>query len=302
MKLLVVNNTSSGIGSGAIFDYVRSLVQDGDEVVLRSTDGTTDLRTFLHDADRFDAVVASGGDGTVSTVAYMLADTGIPVLPFPSGTANLLATNLASPLEPHALAAMTRSMRTMDFDIGELEISDGRRLGFMLMAGAGYDATIMKDAEAGKRHLGQFAYLTSALSNATPQFSRIVLEIDGDRIESEGVGILLVNFSKIQFDISVVHENQPRDGLLDIVIFHTKDAFGLIPALFTAILDIGGDFPARTGAFELHRGRTVAIDADPPLVIQYDGEVCDATTPFRATVLPGAARYIVSDACMTLYG
>lgn len=302
MKLLVINNMASGLGNGAVFDYLRSFLEDGDEVVIRSTNGTSDLRAFLHDADHYDVVVASGGDGTVSTVTYMLADTGIPILPFPSGTANLLATNLESPLETHALASMTRSMRTMDFDLGEMELPDGTTFGFMLMAGAGYDATIMKSAESGKKYLGQLAYFTSAVTNALPQFSSITLEVDGQRIETEGVGVLLVNFSKIQFDISVIHENEPRDGLFDIVVLNTKDAFGLIPALFTALLDKGGDFPARTGAFELFRGREVTVVADPPLVIQHDGEVEQATTPFRASILPGAARYVVSDACMKLYG
>lgn len=302
VKLLVINNMSSGLGNGAVFDYVRSLIEDGDEVVIRSTDGQSDLRSFLHDADRFDCVVASGGDGTVSQVAYMLADTGIPIVPFPSGTANLLATNLESPLESHALASMTRAMNTMDFDLGELDLLDGTKTGFMLMAGAGYDAAIMRDAEAGKKHLGQFAYFTSAFQNASTPCSRIILDIDGKPIESEGVGVLLINFSKIQFDISVVHKNEPRDGLFDVVILHTKDAFGLIPALFNAILDIGGDVPERTDAFEIYQGREVRIDADPPMVIQFDGEVSEATTPFKASIHPSAARYVVSDGCARLYG
>ena len=108
MKLLVINNLSSGFGEGAVYDFVRSFMQDGDEACLRSTDGTTGVSTLLDDAASFDAVIASGGDGTVATVSYMLADSGIPVLPFPAGTANLLALNLASPMEPHALAKMVR--------------------------------------------------------------------------------------------------------------------------------------------------------------------------------------------------
>ena len=135
MKLLVINNLASGYGEGAIYDFVRAFAQDGDEIVMRCTDGTSDLRLFLHDAEEFDVVVASGGDGTVATVTYLLADTGIPVLPFPAGTANLLSMNLASPTEPHALAKMTREARCMDFDIGEIELASGEHVGFSIMAG-----------------------------------------------------------------------------------------------------------------------------------------------------------------------
>lgn len=301
MKLLVINNMVSGLDDGAIFDYIRSFSKDGDEVVIRSTDGTTDLRAYLYDAEDFDCVVASGGDGTVSAVAYELADTAIPLLPFPAGTANLLTTNLYSPTEPHALVDMTKALQTMDFDIGEITLSDGSKHGFLIMAGAGYDATIMKDAEEGKKLLGQMAYFTSAFTNTNPQYSDFEIMIDGRIIESSGVGVLVINFSKIQFDISVIHENNPRDGLFDVVVLKTKDAYGLLPALFAAILDRSGDFPDRSSAFEVYRAKEVSVIATPALNVQYDGETIDLLTPFKIKMIPRACRFVVSDACLKAY-
>ncbi len=301
LKLLVLNNLHSGLGDGAIFDYVRTLMEDGDEVVIRSSDGTTDMRTFLHDAEDFDLVAVAGGDGSTSSVAHMLAGTGIPVLPFPAGTANLLALNLESPSEPHALVKMTREFKTMDFDIGEVKFPDGKRRGFTLMAGAGYDAKIMEDAEPGKKLLGPMAYFTSAFANVTPQFSELELTIDGKTIHTNGVGVLIINFSRIQFDLTIVHDNTPRDGMFDIVVLNTKDALGLIPALFAAIRDRGGEFPTRTDAFEVYQGREVSVIADPPLQVQVDGDVPGRTTPFKARLLPMAARYVVSDECIKLF-
>lgn len=294
MKLLVINNLSSGFGEGAVYDFVRSFMQDGDEACLRSTDGTTGVSTLLDDAASFDAVIASGGDGTVATVSYMLADSGIPVLPFPAGTANLLALNLASPMEPHALAKMVREGRTLDFDLGEIEV-EGRKFGFGIMAGAGYDATIMHGAEAGKRLFGPMAYLSAAIANPMPQKSHFILDLDGERLESDGLGILLVNFSKIQFDITVTHDNEPRDGEFNVVVLKAKTAFELIPAVLAGLLDRGGDFPDRTGALEIHRARTVRVEADPPMEVQYDGEATRLMTPFSARILPRAARFFVSE-------
>ena len=153
MKLLVINNLNSGYGEGAVYDFVRAIARDGDEVCLRSTDGSTDVTTMLDDAPSFDAVIASGGDGTVAAVSYVLANTSIPVLPFPAGTANLLALNLQSPNEPHALAKMVRAGLTLDFDLGEITVGD-QSFGFVIMAGAGYDAAIMRDAKPHKRIWG----------------------------------------------------------------------------------------------------------------------------------------------------
>lgn len=301
MKLLIVNNLASGFRDGAIYDFMRAFAGDGDEMCVRCIDGETDVAELLSDAENFDAVVAAGGDGTVAAVAYLLAETGIPVLPFPAGTANLLAANLASPAEPHALAKLMREQRLMDFDIGELELANGDAVGFSMIAGAGYDAVIMEGAREAKSLLGPMAYFTSAFANPTPQFSHLTLTIDGETVETQGVGVLVINFSKLQFDISVVHENLPRDGMFDIVVMNTHDALGLIPSVLSCVLDRSGDFPGRPDALEVFRGREVTVVADPPLAVQYDGEVTGTTTPFTARMLPEASRFVVSEECLKLY-
>ncbi len=297
MKLLIVNNTSSGYGDGAIYDYIRMVSSDGDQHCLRFTDGTTDVSRLVADAHRFDAVVVSGGDGTIAAVSYALANTGVPIMPFPAGTGNLLANNLLSPYEPHALAKMTHAMNTLDFDLGEIEVL-GERHGFGIMAGAGYDAAIMHDAQPAKKTLGPIAYFQAAISNTTPQKSRIRLVIDGQTIETEGLGVLLVNFSRIQFEIPITHGTDARDGAFDIAILKAENAFGLIPAFIAGILDRDGGMPGRTDSVETLRGRYVEAYADPPLQIQYDGEVPGYTTPFKARILDKAARFILSDAAM----
>ena len=300
MKLLVVNNLASGYGDGAIYDFLRVVTEDGDEVCMRYTDGTTDLAEFMHDAESFDAVIASGGDGTVATVAYLASPSGTPVLPFPAGTANLLALNLKAPNETHALAKMLKAGNTLDFDLGEIEV-DGKLHGFGIMAGAGYDATIMKGAAPTKKLLGQLAYFQAALTNPMPQKSHLTLTLDGETVESDGLGILIINFSKIQFDVPITHENQPRDGVLDVVVLKADNAFELIPALIAGVMDRGGDFPNRTDSLELHRAKEIHVVADPPLQVQYDGEALPLTTPFTARVLPGAAKFIVSEECLEAF-
>lgn len=302
MKLLIVNNLTSGYGEGSVYDFVRAFGRDGDEVVIRSTDGTTEVVELLHDARDFDAVVAAGGDGTIAAAAHHLAHTGIPLLAFPAGTANLLASNLYLPNEPHALAKIVRDPALLDFDMGEIILSDGTRRGFSIMAGAGYDADIMAGAAGSKKLLGAMAYFTSAFAHANPTFASIHLTIDGEKIESEGVGVLIMNFSKLQFDLTIVHENSPRDGSFDVVVLHTKDAFGLIPALISSFLDRGGDFPDRGEAFEIYRGTNITVETDPPLPVQFDGEVCGCTTPFTAIMQPKAVRFVVTEECRERFG
>lgn len=301
MKLLVVNNLASGYGDGSVYDFMRMAARDGDELVVRCTDGTTPIESLIGDANEFDAVIASGGDGTVASIAHSLAYSGVPILPFPAGTANLFANNLLTPYEPHALAQLVHAPRVLDFDLGQITCAEGE-YGFGIMAGAGYDATIMHDAKPAKKLLGPMAYFQAAIANALPRTSKLTLDIDGTTIKTEGLGILLVNFSKIQFDITITHGNKPRDGTLDVVVLKAESAFGLIPALIAGILDRDGEFPDRTDSLEIHHAHTVTVSADPPMQIQYDGEVPGPTTPFTARVLEHAARFIVSEEGLEQFG
>ena len=294
VKLLIVNNASSGLRDGSIYDFARLAARDGDEICIRTTDGSTDAATLVHDAEAFDAVVVSGGDGTIASVAYALANTDVPILPFPAGTGNLLAGNLASPNEPNALVKLLNKGKHLDFDLGEIE-SHGKKHGFLIMAGAGFDAAIMKTAIPAKKILGPMAYFQAAVANATPQVSKITLDIDGARYEREGVGVVLANFSKMQFDISITHENHPRDGKLDVVVLKTQNAFELIPAVLASWRDREGTYPSRTDSLEIISGSTVRVECNPPMNIQYDGEVPGLKTPFNARVMPGAARLLLSD-------
>ncbi len=319
MRVLILNNLSAGSASSAIYDFERALAQDGDEIVMRATDGTTTLAALMPDIDSFDAIVADGGDGTVAAVLYASRKSGVPVLPFPGGTANLLVENLGLPVEPVALAKLLRAGSTATYDMGEIDVGpdpllvpppvpddeeptereapagQARTIGFSMIAGAGFDATIMAQAVALKESLGAAAYFVAALANPMPTLSHFTLELDGDKVESDGIAVLLVNFGKIQFDLTLTPSNDPRDGLLDVVIVKPQHTVMLLPAIIAAFLDRDGKNPTRTSALEIHTARNVHITADPPLPIQYDGEPTDCTTPFSARALHHVTRIIVPD-------
>jgi diacylglycerol kinase family enzyme len=294
---LVVINTRSGEGDAGLYDYVRALGTTGTEVTLRFCDGTRRLEDFLADAAAFERVVAAGGDGTVSAVCYALRDTGIPVLVYPAGTANLLALNLGMPQEPRALAEITMAGIQERFDVGEIvsgvsaEETESR-VGFMVMAGAGYDASVIEAAGSLKSTLGAASYLFAAMGNLTPTPAEFVIELDGRRVETDGIAVLIVNFGRLQFDIEVARGADPRDGTFDVAVLRSHSAAGLVPAVIAGMLDRGGgrdDIPG----IDLHSASHVRVESNPALHMQYDGEPVDATTPLEARVLPGAATLLL---------
>ena len=294
MKLLVINNLSSGFGKAAAYDFVRMFSEAGDEVVIRSIDSSMDFDVVLTDAHAFDAVAVAGGDGTHSSICYLLRNTGIPVLPLPMGTVNLIAMNLCTPEEPYELAQLARHGKRLSFDMGQLEFGS-ETSGFMMIAGCGYDAKIMTDAKESKPLLGPVSYFKAAFDNPNPQRAHFTIDIDGNTVEANGVCVLILNFSKIQFDITLGPGNWPRDGLLDVLILEAENAWGLIPVALSAALDHTGALLQNIDTLQHFRGKEIRVDADPALYVQYDGEPTSKTTPFMARVLPHATNIIISD-------
>ncbi|HEU4698963.1 MAG TPA: diacylglycerol kinase family protein [Gemmatimonadales bacterium] len=67
-----------------------------------------------------EAVVAAGGDGTVSAVAGAVADTGIPMGVLPLGTLNHFAKDLGLPLDLDDAVRVVLAGRTRPVDAGEV--------------------------------------------------------------------------------------------------------------------------------------------------------------------------------------
>ena len=79
-------------------------------------------RRLLHRAERgeIDAVVVGGGDGTIRTVAGVLAGTGVPLGVLPLGTLNHFAKDLGIPQELDAAAAVIAAATARAVDVAEV--------------------------------------------------------------------------------------------------------------------------------------------------------------------------------------
>lgn len=311
MKILVVNNVFAGQGDARLYDYVRELGVRGAEVTLRPIGGDRTLAHALRDAEDFDRVVTAGGDGTASEASYLLRDSGIPLLPYPAGTANLLAMNLGIPLDPVRCAETTLQGKRRRVDLGELvyerenippaggerrlrpRVRPRVRSGFAIMAGAGFDAAIMEGARRMKPQIGAGAYLVAAAQNIEPQMAEIALDLDGSHVTTEGSAVLLLNFARIQFDLSIAHESDPSDGMFEVVVIKARHVTELLPVLMAALLDRIVTYPDRSQAIDTYRARRVQIVTAPGLPLQSDGDVLGGSTPLIGRVLPLAATYLV---------
>ncbi len=302
MRCLIIHNPASGPRSDEIDAFIHAFAQAGDEIVLRYLGEGLEAAEAVADAASFDRIVLSGGDGTISNLATHLVATGAttPLLIFPSGTANLFFNNIGNAPEPAALAHTARAGRTAQADMGELfwenpETGKMQRHGFLIIAGSGYDATIMEKAEESKADLGEFAYFAAALNTPNPQVAHFTIEHDGVVEEHDGIACMVANTAQIQGDIKLFPDCRMDDGYLDVAVVEPAATVQLLPTLLAGILDPAGKGLGRP-QFTMLRTKEVKITCKPSLGMQFDGEIIPSSTGiFGARVLPRVLNLLVDD-------
>src|SRR6476659_10242618 len=121
-----------------------------------------------------DLILAWGGDGMVRRCINALGDTQVPLAILPAGTSNLLASHLGIETDISQAVEVALHGDRRDLDVGRFE---GER--FAVMAGAGLDAAMIRDADELKDRLGRAAYVLGGASNANVAPFDARIKIDG---------------------------------------------------------------------------------------------------------------------------
>lgn len=291
-NVLVVFNPKSGQGDSGLPDFVQLLKERNIRVTERELQPEVKMTDYVEDVQQFDAVVAAGGDGTVSSLAYATRYKNVPLLAYPAGTANLIAQNLNLPKTPEELVEVISHGQTVRVDLGEVEVK-GEKTGFCMLAGAGADATMIKDSEELKDKFGALAYVMSAMKQLNPKKTTFQLVIDGQPREFEGIGVMVANFGMANYRLPITNDISPNDGRFTVVLLKAGNILRLVPNLIDSLrakLNLGD--PLFSGNLETVEAREVQVDASEPFPLQYDGELHVETTPFTAKILPGAIRFL----------
>ena len=291
-QALLLFNPKSGRGPTPLPAFIAALGALGWQVEARELPPRAELGALLEDRERYRVVIAAGGDGTVSSVAYTLRNSGLPLLAYPAGTANLIAQNLLLPDEAQGLAQVVNEERSVTLDLGEVRVS-GKTHGFVLLAGTGADAAMIRDSEALKDKIGTLAYVLSAIKQLSPRATTFELELDGEARTVEAMAVMVANFGRANFGLPIAQGISPSDGVLTVLMLKPGTVFDLLPNLLDALrvkLHLGQPIFAKN--LETAQARTVKVHSAVPFPLQYDGEMHQETTPFEARVLPGAVRFL----------
>jgi diacylglycerol kinase family enzyme len=255
-----------------------------------------------------DLILAAGGDGTYHEVINGMRGSSVPLGILPMGTGNSLIRELGLPTNPVRAATAIRGGGVRPIYLGQIDPASkaserGRtsassveplhpaspeegatqaptiahRL-FILMVGAGFDASIVRSVPPGKKRLGMLAYMVAGIIQLFRyDYSTIIFRVDGREVKGTSGIIAKARCYGGPFAI-VPHVRLDHPELVLCLfkgrgpITYMKYTLGVITGLHSRMKDV-----------EFHPGTTIEIESSVPL--QADGEAI-GVAPARVTIVP----------------
>jgi diacylglycerol kinase family enzyme len=242
-------------------------------------------------ADGASAVIAGGGDGTVSAVASQLVGTPVPLGVLPLGTLNHFAKDLGIPLGlDEALDVVARG-HVARVDVGEV---NGRV--FINNSSLGLYPDIVLDREQQRRRLGRgkWTALLSASLHALRRYPVLSLHIDadGEGMVRRSAFAFVGNNEYAMEGFNIGERPSLRTGRLCLYVTQRTGRFGLLRLALRALtgrLRQATDFDA----FSVSHLRVDT--AKRHLRVATDGEVTLMAAPLDYRIRPAALRVLAPE-------
>jgi YegS/Rv2252/BmrU family lipid kinase len=285
-KLLFVINPIAGTGNN---QKVEKLIHQNLDVALFEyevfyTEHARQAAQLaeLMPLEKFDAVVAVGGDGTVREVARNLVNKPIALGIIPMGSGNGLARHLEIPLTTKDAIRKINTWPERQIDTAKINNHF-----FVNVAGTGFDAEVSRRfAQRAKR--GFWTYLSLTLSsylNYAPK--EYIIQLDGKEKHITAFLIAIANSSQYGNNAYIAPSASTEDGLLDITILKPFSLLQ-IPALAYLLFRKRID---RHKAIETMKARNIQIKHVANSA-HYDGDYFNCSETLNIEAVPGSLQVI----------
>jgi diacylglycerol kinase (ATP) len=232
-------------------------------------------------ADGAELLFVWGGDGTVQRSIDALAGSKTPLAILPAGTANLLATNLGIPQDIEQAVQIGLRGERRKLDVGRF---NGER--FAVMAGAGFDAAMIEQADGTlKDRLGRVAYVWSGSQNLRAKPFRAKIEVDGVPWYAGAAScILFGNVGRLFGGVEVFEDARPDDGRLELGVVN---ADGVADWMRTIARTAVGH-PERSPLVQTTTAKKIKVKLNRKVLYEVDGGDREKVRAFTVKVQPAA--------------
>jgi diacylglycerol kinase family enzyme len=234
------------------------------------------------------AVVAAGGDGTVSSVAGFLADTNVPLGIIPLGTLNHFARDAGVPIDLEEAIRVIAGGRARAVDVAEV---NGRC--FVNNSSIGLYPHLVTRRERRQERLGYGKWL-AMLAALVSLFRRypvvsVVMETAEERVPRTTPFVFVGNNRYTADGLMIGTRERLDESVLSVYFANRTGRFGLFRLAFRALLgrlQQAADFDSLTApVMQIHTRKKT-------LKVSVDGEVVRLAPPLVYRIRPGALRLI----------
>lgn len=214
-------------------------------------------------ADRFDAVIAVGGDGTINEIAESLSLKNIIMGIVPMGSGNGLARHLGIPLTPDKAIQSLNDFHTMTVDTATL---NGHF--FVSIAGIGFDSLIAADFDKTQgRGFINYARLTTKEYFAFKE-QNYHITIDGKTLNRKAALVTFANSNQFGFETKIAPNAIIDDGFIDVCIMKKPKIYQM-PLLMSQIWSSSAH---KSELLEIIKGKHIIVEPNEFLYANIDGE------------------------------
>jgi YegS/Rv2252/BmrU family lipid kinase len=227
-----------------------------------------------------------GGDGMVQRCIDALDGAAASIAIVPAGTANLFASNLEIPKEIEQAVHIGLNGRRRTLDVGRM---NGER--FAVMAGAGFDAQMIRAADAGlKDRIGRVAYVWTGVQELGRKPFEATIKVDGSTwFDGKASSVLLGNVGKIFGGIEAFEDSRPDDGLLELGVVTADGAGDWARAIARTAVGASSTSPF----VQVTKVRSAEVRFDRKILYELDGGDREKVKKLTVEVEPGAIEVCV---------
>ncbi len=260
------------------------------DIYLTTADIGADKLAYAAVERGVDAIIASGGDGTLSAAAAAVVGTNIPLGIISRGTANAFANALRIPDTIEAACETILQGATQNVDIAYCN-----DLPMVLLAGIGFEAETVELADRdAKNRLGMMAYILAGIHQLRNlQSFDVEIETEDKIIKTSASAVTVANAAPAtsvlaQGPAGIIYD----DGLLDLTIVSPANTTGAIAAAFHLFQTASAGNAVERDDIGYLRAKQFIIRTDPPQKVALDGEII-GTTPIEVKCVPAGLKIFV---------
>lgn len=229
-----------------------------------------------------DALVAVGGDGTVSLAANIIVGTDLPLGIIPIGSANGMATELSIPEDVNLALNIIQKGNTRCCDLIDIK----NYCYCLHLADAGLNAHLIKHFEESDKR-GMLGYALVIIKTLWRKRKlKVNFSVDGVEMERVAFMVALANASKYGTGAVINPGGEIDDGLFEIVVVRHLNVL----ALFKMLFHPGLFNPEK---IEIFKVRDVKITGRHRMYFQIDGEYKGRVKCVEAVAVKNALNIFV---------